>query len=172
MCCCFFYPKDFSFICSGELKAFQEKLAWFEQRDTVLIACSTDTVEAHLAWLHTPPEKGGIAGVTFPIIADSSKIISMNYEVLAGEYMLTNDSRKWIFSGVPFAYRATFFIDRKGVVRHQSVNDFRLARNIDEYISLVDSLEEPARIDKIYTDQSGEPLQPDTEKEKKSFSKN
>ena len=73
----FFYPKDFSFVCSTEIHAFQEKLAEFEKRDTVVVGCSTDTEETHLAWLNTPKDNGGIGGVKFPLIADTSKIISL-----------------------------------------------------------------------------------------------
>ncbi|HEY9362934.1 MAG TPA: redoxin domain-containing protein, partial [Chitinophagaceae bacterium] len=49
----FFYPKDFTFVCPTEIHAFQEKLADFKKRDTVVIGCSTDTEETHLAWLNT-----------------------------------------------------------------------------------------------------------------------
>lgn len=135
----FFYPKDFSFVCPTEIHAFQEKLAEFEKRDTVVVGCSTDTEETHLAWLNTPKDNGGIAGVKFPLIADTSKIISLNYGVLGGEYMLNNDTRKWTFTGTPIAYRGTFIIDKKGIVRHESINDFPLGRNIEEYVRLIDA---------------------------------
>ncbi len=135
----FFYPKDFTFVCPTEIHAFQEKLADFEKRDTVVIGCSTDTEETHLAWLNTPKANGGIEGVTFPIIADTAKTISMNFGVLGGEYTLNSDTRKWTFIGKPIAYRGTFIIDKKGIVRHESVNDFSLGRNIDEYIRIVDA---------------------------------
>lgn len=135
----FFYPKDFSFVCPTEIHAFQEKLAEFEKRDTVVVGCSTDTEETHLAWLNTPKDNGGIAGVKFPLIADTSKIISLNYGVLGGEYMLNNDTRKWAFKGTPIAYRGTFIIDKKGIVRHESINDFPLGRNIEDFIRVIDA---------------------------------
>ncbi len=135
----FFYPKDFTFVCPTEIHAFQEKLAEFEKRDTVVIGCSTDTEETHLAWLNTPKDNAGIQGVTFPIVADSSKVISMNYGVLGGEYVLNADTKAWSFVGAPIAFRGTFLIDKEGIVRHESVNDFPLGRNIDEYIRLVDA---------------------------------
>jgi peroxiredoxin (alkyl hydroperoxide reductase subunit C) len=135
----FFYPKDFTFVCPTEIHAFQEKLAEFEKRDTVVIGCSTDTEETHLAWLNTPKDNAGIQGVTFPIVADCSKVISMNYGVLGGEYVLNTDTKAWSFVGAPIAFRGTFLIDKEGIVRHESVNDFPLGRNIDEYIRLVDA---------------------------------
>ena len=33
----FFYPKDFTFVCPTEIHAFQDKLAEFQKRDTVVI---------------------------------------------------------------------------------------------------------------------------------------
>ena len=135
----FFYPKDFTFVCPTEIHAFQEKLAEFEKRDTVVVGCSTDTEETHLAWLTTAKDNGGIEGVTYPLVADVSKVISLNYGVLAGEYTFNNENRTWSFSGIPVAYRGSFLIDKEGIVRHESVNDLPLGRNIDEYIRLVDA---------------------------------
>lgn len=135
----FFYPKDFTFVCPTEIHAFQEKLAEFEKRDTIVVGCSTDSEETHLAWLNTPKDNAGIQGVTFPIVADNSKTIAMNYGVLGGEYAYNNDIKLWSFSGAPIAYRGTFLIDKEGIVRHESINDFPLGRNIDEYIRLVDA---------------------------------
>ncbi len=135
----FFYPKDFTFVCPTEIHAFQEKLGEFEKRNTVVIGVSTDTEETHLAWLTTPKDKGGIEGVTYPLVADVAKTISLNYGVLGGEYNFDAVTRTWSFSGAPIAYRGTFLIDKEGIIRHESVNDFPLGRNIDEYIRLIDA---------------------------------
>ena len=135
----FFYPKDFTFVCPTEIHAFQDKVAEFAKRDTVVVGCSTDSEETHLAWLNTPKDNAGIQGVTFPIVADNSKVISMNFGVLGGEYSFDNETRAWSFTGAPIAYRGTFLIDKEGIVRHESINDFPLGRNIDEYIRLVDA---------------------------------
>jgi len=144
----FFYPKDFTFVCPTEIHAFQEKMSAFKKRDTVIVGCSTDTEETHLAWLNTPKDNGGIEGVMFPLVADSTKTISLNYDVLGGTYAFDADTHKWSFSGVPIAYRGTFMIDKTGIVRHESVNDFPLGRNIDEYLRLLDA--------QIHVEQYGE----------------
>ncbi|MGM0946865.1 MAG: peroxiredoxin [Bacteroidota bacterium] len=135
----FFYPKDFTFVCPTELHAFQSKLAEFEKRETVVLGCSTDTEETHLAWLMTPKAEGGIEGVTYTILADASKTISLNYGVLAGEYSFDPESNLWSFEGAPVAYRGTFLIDKEGIVRHESINDLPLGRNIDEYLRILDA---------------------------------
>jgi len=56
----FFYPKDFTFVCPTELHAFQEKLEAFEERNTQIIAVSTDTEQSHWGWLQVPKDQGGI----------------------------------------------------------------------------------------------------------------
>lgn len=135
----FFYPKDFTFVCPTEIHAFQEKLEAFAKRDTIVVGCSVDSEETHLAWLNTPKDNGGIEGVNYPLVADLSKTIALNYGVLGGEYNYNNDTKQWSFTGEPIAYRGTFLIDKQGIVRHESINDFPLGRNTDEYIRLIDA---------------------------------
>lgn len=135
----FFYPKDFTFVCPTEIHAFQDKLAEFEKRDTIVVGCSTDTEETHLAWINTPRDNGGIEGISFPMIADTSKVVSLNYGVLGGTYEYDPEENLWSFNGIPVAYRGTFLIDKEGIVRHASVNDLPLGRNIDEYLRIVDA---------------------------------
>jgi len=143
----FFYPKDFTYVCPTEILAFQEKLAEFESRDVAVVGCSTDTPETHLAWLSTPKKNGGIEGVTYPLVADTSKTIASNFGVLAGEYGY-NEEGDMIFDGVPIALRGTFLIDKEGIVRHAVINDFPLGRNIDDALRLVKALQ--------YTEKYGE----------------
>lgn len=136
----FFYPKDFTFVCPTEILAFQEKLAEFEKRGVAVVGASTDTEETHLAWLMTPKNQGGIEGVTYPLVADTSKTVASNFGVLAGDWDY-NEEGQLVFNGLPIAYRGTFLIDKEGTVRHETINDLPLGRNIDEMIRLVDALQ-------------------------------
>lgn len=143
----FFYPKDFTFVCPTEILAFQEKLAEFEKRDCAVVGCSTDTEETHLAWLNTPKNKGGIEGVTYPLVADTTKTISKNFGVLGG-YEDYDDQGNAVFVGSPIALRATFLIDKEGIVHQETINHFSLGRNIDETLRLLDAL--------LYVEKHGE----------------
>ncbi|MBG7628841.1 MAG: peroxiredoxin [Bacteroidetes bacterium] len=136
----FFYPKDFTFVCPTELFAFQEKLAEFEKRNVQLVAVSTDTEQSHWGWLQMPKNAGGIQGVTYPLVADTNKTISKNYDVLAGDYFY-DDEDQLQASGELIAYRGLFLIDKEGIVRHQVVNDLPLGRNVDEALRMVDALQ-------------------------------
>jgi len=136
----FFYPKDFTFVCPTELYAFQEKLAEFKSKNVELLGVSTDTEQSHWGWLQLEKNKGGIQGVTYPLVADTNKTISTNYDVLAGDWDY-NEEGEMIAEGELIAYRGLFLIDREGTVRHQLVNDLPLGRNVDEAMRMVDSLQ-------------------------------
>jgi peroxiredoxin (alkyl hydroperoxide reductase subunit C) len=136
----FFYPLDFTFVCPTEIIAFQDKLAEFEKRNVAVVGCSVDSKFSHWAWLNTDQDKGGIKGVTYPLVSDLSKTIAENYDVLAGEYEYNEDG-EMEFVGDAQAYRGLFLIDKQGVVRHQLVNDMPLGRSIDEALRMVDALQ-------------------------------
>lgn len=136
----FFYPKDFTFVCPTELHAFQEKLAEFEKRNVAVVACSTDTEQSHWGWLQVPKNQGGIKGVTYPIVADTTKTIAINYGVLSGEYEYNNEGQLTA-TGPMIAFRGLFLIDKTGKVRHELINDLPLGRNVDEALRMVDALQ-------------------------------
>jgi peroxiredoxin 2/4 len=136
----FFYPADFTFVCPTELLGFQERLSEFYEKNVAIVACSVDSKYSHWKWLQTELNQGGIKGVKYPIVSDLSKTISENYDVLAGDYGYS-ESGDVIFNGVPEAYRGLFLIDKKGIVRHQVVNDMPLGRSISETLRMVDALQ-------------------------------
>ncbi len=123
----FFYPLDFTFVCPTELHAFQEKADAFKKLKTEVIGVSVDSQFSHLAWVNTPKEEGGIKGVQYPLVADLNKTISRDYDVLIQD------------AGI--ALRGAFLIDKQGVVRHQTVNDLPLGRNVDEFLRLIEALQ-------------------------------
>ena len=153
----FFYPADFSRVCPTEILAFQDRLEEFERRNVAVVACSTDSQYAHLAWVEQPRDQGGIAGVTYPLVADATKTISANYDVLGGHYDYTEQG-EMTYVGSPMAYRGLFLIDKDGIVRHQLVNDRPLGRSLNEAIRMVDALQ--------YFEQNGESCPVDWEADK------
>ena len=70
--------------------------------------------------------EGGIGPVKLPIVADISHAITRAYGIEHTD-------------GV--ALRASFLIDRNGVVQHQIVNNLPLGRNVDEMLRMVDALQ-------------------------------
>ena len=146
----FFYPKDFTFVCPTELHAFQDALPEFDKRNTHVIACSTDTVEAHYAWLHQPKSQGGVEGIIFPMVSDVNKTIAASYGVLSGTYYIEDGELKTCHfdangecqeGGTLVAYRGLFLIDKKGIVQHQVVNNMPLGRSVQETLRMIDALQ-------------------------------
>jgi peroxiredoxin (alkyl hydroperoxide reductase subunit C) len=128
----FWYPKDFTYVCPTELHALQELLPEFEARNTMVVAASCDNVEVHQAWLRTPKDKGGIEGVTYPILSDSLRSLAYELGILDFD---ENDDR----IGDNVTYRATYLIDEDGIVFHESINHMSLGRDINEYLRLIDA---------------------------------
>jgi peroxiredoxin (alkyl hydroperoxide reductase subunit C) len=122
----FFYPLDFTFVCPSEIIAFSNRIAEFESRDVQVLGVSVDSKFSHFAWRETAVDKGGIGRISYPLIADLNKQISRDYGVLLDEAV---------------ALRGTFLIDKNGVVRHATLNDLPLGRNVDETLRLVDALQ-------------------------------
>lgn len=136
----FWYPKDFTFVCPTELHAFQSAIQEFEKRNTMVIGASCDTNEVHFAWLNTPKNNGGIEGVKYPLLADTTRNLSSALGILdieVGEYNEESDS--YMIEGSNVTYRATYLIDEEGKIFHESVNDMPLGRNVNEFLRLIDA---------------------------------
>ncbi len=129
----FFYPLDFTFVCPSELIAFDHRLEDFTSRGVNVIGVSVDSQFSHLAWKERPIAEGGIGQVKYPLVADLTKQIARDYDVLLDESV---------------ALRGSFLIDADGTVRHAVVNDLPLGRNIDEMIRMVDTM--------LFTNEHGE----------------
>jgi peroxiredoxin 2/4 len=119
----FFYPFDFTGVCGSEVKAFNEIYGEFEKRGVKVIAASCDSVFSHEAWVKR--DFGG--DVKYPIIADFTKAVAKQFDVLSEE------------KGC--AYRAAFLIDKEGVVKSVLANDLPIGRSTDEVLRLLDALQ-------------------------------
>ncbi|CAH8542700.1 unnamed protein product [Heterobilharzia americana] len=120
-----FYPLDFTFVCPTELIAFSERAADFKTRGCQVIACSTDSVYAHLAWTKLDRKSGGLGKMNIPMLSDTNLRISRAYGVLDEEE--------------GHAFRGLFLIDREGILRHITVNDRPVGRSVDEAIRVLDA---------------------------------
>jgi alkyl hydroperoxide reductase subunit AhpC len=120
----FFYPLDFTFVCPTEIIAFSDRINEFTERNCVVLGVSVDSHYSHLAWTHLPRTKGGLGELKYPLVSDLSKKISEDYGVK-------------LDGGI--ALRGLFIIDPDGIVRHITVNDLPLGRNVDEVLRVLDA---------------------------------
>ena len=118
----FFYPRDFTFICPTELAAFAELEDAFRAEEAEIVAASTDSYWSHKAWFES---NAMVAGVDYPVVADTTHQLSFDYGVLAEDGS---------------ALRGTFIIDPAGIVRHASVSDMSVGRSPDETLRVLQAL--------------------------------
>ncbi|MAO07167.1 MAG: alkyl hydroperoxide reductase [Alteromonas sp.] len=136
----FWYPKDFTFVCPTELHAFQNAVAEFEKRNTLVIGASCDTAEVHFAWLNTSKNHGGIEGVTYPLVADTNRNLASTLGILdATNERFDDELETVVMDGDNVTYRATYLIDEEGMVFHESINHMPVGRNVSEFIRLIDA---------------------------------
>ena len=116
-----FYPFAFSRVCTGELCELRDNIADFSDDQTALVAVSCD----HMFSLRAFAEHDAIS---FPLLSDY-----------------------WPHGGVSTAFgifnekvgcsgRATFIVDRDGVLRWQVENEIPNARDIDDYRKILADL--------------------------------
>jgi peroxiredoxin (alkyl hydroperoxide reductase subunit C) len=129
----FFWPLDFTFVCPTEIIAHHKRVEQFKERNVEVVGISIDSQFTHFAWRSTAIADGGIGEVQFPMVADVKHEITRAYGIEHPD-------------GV--ALRASFLIDKVGIVQHQIVNNLPLGRDVDEMMRLVDALQ--------FTEQYGE----------------
>jgi lipoyl-dependent peroxiredoxin subunit C len=120
----FFWPMDFTFVCPTEIAEFGRRTSDFADRDTQVLGASTDTHHVHRAWRKDHPD---LRDIPFPMLADTKRELSEALGVLHK------------IDGVPL--RATFVVDPEGTIRHVSVNDLDVGRNVEEVLRIVDALQ-------------------------------
>ncbi|MFZ2620478.1 MAG: peroxiredoxin [Alphaproteobacteria bacterium] len=121
----FFYPLDFTFVCPTELVAFDAAMEQFEARNCKVVAASVDSAHCHAAWRRTALNEGGIGEVSYPMASDLQR-------KWADKLGIVNEG------GV--TYRASYLLDKNGVVRHMVINDLPLGRSVEEMLRMVDAL--------------------------------
>jgi alkyl hydroperoxide reductase subunit AhpC len=130
----FFYPLDFTFVCPTEIIAFSDAAAKFKELNCEVIGASCDSDFTHTAWINTPKNDGGLGPMNIPLLADFNKKVATDYGVIFDE------------DGIPA--RGLFIINEEGVLRHVTINDPPVGRNVDEVLRLVQAYQ--------HTDKHGE----------------
>ena len=99
----------------------------FEKRGVQVLGVSMDDAETHARWRDTAINEGGIGPVKYPLLADTTKQMSQDYDVVHAD------------SG--FSARGTFLVDPDGVCWHALVNNLPLGRDMDELLRAIDGVQ-------------------------------
>jgi peroxiredoxin (alkyl hydroperoxide reductase subunit C) len=120
----YFYPGDFTTICTTELLAFHDKLDAFTDLGVCVVGCSTNGPEVHAAWKTTPKSAGGLGTqINHCLISDVNRSLSRSFDVLIANRNV--------------ATRGWFILDKDGVIVYESRHDTKVARDVSEIISTV-----------------------------------
>lgn len=122
----FFYPLNFTFVCPTEMIALNRAMERLKALDVKVYSVSIDSHFAHMQWRQMSLSEGGIGSVQYTMLSDMDHKIIQAYNA--------KHPKKNI------AMRATVIIDTEKQIRHHSVNDLQVGRNIDEIIRLIDAL--------------------------------
>jgi alkyl hydroperoxide reductase subunit AhpC len=123
----FFYPLDFTFVCPTEILALSDRYEEFVELGADVLGVSVDSVYSHRAWINTPREKNGLAGLKFPLASDITKQVSRDYGVLVEE------------EGV--ALRGLFIIDPDGILQYAVIHNLNVGRSVDETLRVLEALQ-------------------------------
>lgn len=116
-----FYPFAFSGVCTGEMREIRERLPTFQNDGVELLALSCDPLYALRVFADRE-------GLSFPLLSDF-----WPHGEVAKAYGVFDADRGC-------AGRATFVIDRDGVVRWSVHNALPDARSLAEYERVLESI--------------------------------
>lgn len=122
-----FYPLDFTFVCPTELINFSDRLEEIQGIGAEVVGVSTDSVHSHRAWLKTPQDQNGIAGVKYPIASDVGGKLARQYNILVDEANI--------------ALRGLFIINPDGVLQYSVIHDLNIGRSVDETLRVLQGLQ-------------------------------
>jgi len=109
-----FFPSAFSGTCTKEMCTFRDSMSELNRVSANVLGVSTDTFFALKAWADAQR-------LTFPLLSDYNKTVITQYGVVNPDMIGLHNIAK----------RATFVIDRNGIIRHSEVLED--ARNEPDY---------------------------------------
>lgn len=115
----FFYPKDFTPVCTAESCGFRDHYDAFVEAGAAVLGVSVDPPDSHQRF-------AGKHGLQYKLLTDADGAVRARYGV------------KPLLGLVP--PRATFVIDREGVVRHVFASPLQADRHVQSALATVRGL--------------------------------
>ena len=120
----YFYPKDFTPGCTKEACSFRDNYAEIAAYDAVIYGVSGDSTDSHARFRETH-------SLPFPLIPDPGKEIIRLYEAKGTFGLMTA--------------RATYVIDKTGVIRAAIRHDFRVSEHVPEVLAALEAFQPRAQ---------------------------
>lgn len=116
-----FHPLAFTSVCDVQMPGYSKEKQSFEGLDAQVLGMSVDSVPAHKAWAEH------LGGIDYPLLADfwPHGEVARKYGILRPE---------------GYSERATFVIDKKGIIRHIEVHEIGKVPDRTRLIDLLETL--------------------------------
>jgi len=124
----FSHPADYTPVCTTELGMVSKYMKEFEKRNVKVAALSVDSLEDHHSWIRDIKETQRTK-VTFPIIADTDKKVSLLYDMT---HPNANENQ---------TIRSVYVIDPDKKIKLIITYPASTGRNFDELLRVIDSLQ-------------------------------
>jgi peroxiredoxin Q/BCP len=115
-CVIYFYPKDFTKVCTAEACDFRDQFAAFRELDVPVIGISRDTIATHLKFK-------GEHKLPFELLSDGSGKVCKEYDALVPILKMPK--------------RVTYFIDKNHVIQGVFSDMFESKKHVDEMVKLL-----------------------------------
>lgn len=116
-----FYPLTFTSVCAGELTALRDRLPEFDALDVTVLGVSTDTSAVHRTYVDREY-------LGFQLLSDF-----WPHGAAASAYGVFDDT-------TGLAERATFLVDKAGVIRWVVDTEMSTARSTEDYLEAIAAL--------------------------------
>jgi len=117
----FFYPEDFTPVCSTEVPQFNQRLGAFRELDTQVLGVSVQNVESHKKWIEE------LGGLEYPLLSDVNKEVSRKYGVLRPDGSVS--------------LRGTFIINPEGVIQFMNIHSVEVGRSVEEILRVLEAIQ-------------------------------
>ncbi len=124
----FSHPAAFTPTCTTEFIAFAEIHPELKKRGVELLGLSVDSNPSHIAWVRNIEEKANVK-ITFPVIADNDRAVSMAYGMIHPGQSKT------------LTVRCVFIIDPNQIIRTILYYPLTTGRSMNEIVRIVDALQ-------------------------------
>lgn len=131
----FSHPKDFTPVCTTEFGAVSRLVPEFKKRNTKVMGVSVDSVEEHMKWKSDIESFSG-APADFPIIDDTSLLVSKTYDMLPADAYVDGSS-----AADSATVRTVFIIGPDKKVRLTMSYPMAVGRNFAEILRALDAIQ-------------------------------
>ena len=117
----FFYSGNFMDFCDKQLVEFQNNLKEFEQLNTTVLSCSTDSPHSHIAFSNI------LGGIEYPMLSDIHHSVCIDYNVFVDE--------------TATALPSIFIINQGGILKWYQVSDEKTSFSMQEILRILKVLQ-------------------------------